>query len=276
MSTNSLESNRINETVNYIKNHTDFKPEIGIILGSGLGSLADGIEVIKSFPYSELPNFPVSTVHGHAGKLVLGLLAGKKVIAMQGRFHYYEGYSFQTITYPIRIMKALGIERLFLSNAAGGMNPAFKVGDLMILDDHINLMPGNPLIGPNDDAIGPRFPDMSAPYDQELNKLALAMGNEMGLRIHQGVYAAVTGPTFETRAEYKYIRIIGADAVGMSTVPEVITARHMGLPCFAVSVITDMGGQEEVEQVSHEEVLLVANEAGKKLTELIIKLIKGI
>lgn len=266
-------TNKVNETASYIISKTGFKPEYGIILGSGLGGLVNKINIAHTLDYSEIPNFPVSTVKGHGSRMILGELGGKKVVAMQGRFHFYEGYSMQEVGFPVRVLKALGISCLVLSNASGGVNPGYKVGDLMILDDHINLMGVNPLIGPNDDSLGPRFPDMSAPYDKEMIKKGMAIANKHGFRCHTGVYAAVTGPCFETRAEYKYIRIIGADTVGMSTVPEVITARHMGLPCFAISIITDLGGSDEPEVITHEEVLRVAGEAEVKMTTLIIELL---
>ncbi len=265
--------NRIKATVDYIQSKTGFTPEVGIVLGSGLGGLVKDVEVEHSLSYSDIPNFPVSTVHGHGSKLLLGKLNGVKVAVMQGRFHFYEGYSMQDVAFPIRVLKYLGINRLFLSNASGGMNPNFQVGDLMIIDDHINLMGTNPLIGPNTDELGPRFPDMSAPYDPTLVKAAMDIAKAKNYRCHVGVYAAVTGPTYETRAEYKYIRTIGADCVGMSTIPEVIVARHMGLPVFAISIITDMGGLEDVQIITHEEVLKVAQAAEIKMTALIRELI---
>lgn len=265
--------NRIKESVDYIQSKTGFNPEVGIVLGSGLGGLVNEVEVEHSLSYSDIPNFPVSTVHGHGSKLLLGKLNGVKVAVMQGRFHFYEGYSMQDVAFPIRVLKYLGINRLFLSNASGGMNPNYQVGDLMIIDDHINLMGTNPLIGPNNDELGPRFPDMSAPYDPTLVKAAMEIAKSKNYRCHVGVYAAVTGPTYETRAEYKYIRTIGADCVGMSTIPEVIVARHMGLPVFAISIITDMGGLEDVQIITHEEVLKVAQAAEIKMTSLIRELI---
>ncbi len=264
---------QINETAAYIKSKTGFDAEYGIILGSGLGGLVNKIKIEHSFEYSTIPNFPVSTVKGHGSKLILGELSGKKVVAMQGRFHFYEGYSMQEVGFPVKVLKALGIKKLILSNASGGVNPKYKVGDLMILDDHINLMGVNPLIGPNEDSLGPRFPDMGAPYDKDMIRKGLDIASRHGFTCHTGVYAAVTGPCFETRAEYKYIRIIGADCVGMSTVPEVITARHMDLPVFAISIITDLGGSDEPEVITHEEVLRVAGEAEVKMTQLIMDLI---
>jgi len=260
---------KIKQTASFIKEKTQFQPEFGIILGSGLGGLVSEIDIKHSLDYSTIPNFPVSTVKGHGGKLILGILGGKKVIALQGRFHYYEGWTMQEATFPVRIMKDLGIQRLILSNAAGGMNPKFQVGDIVIINDHINLMPGNPLIGKNFDELGTRFPDMSEPYDSTMSTLAKEIADKHGFRSHFGVYAAVSGPCFETPAEYRYIRTIGADLVGMSTVPEVIVARHGGTPCFAVSIVTDLGGFEEAQKVSHEEVLAVANAAEKKMTIII-------
>lgn len=264
---------RINETVEFLKAKTGFEPEVGIILGSGLGGLAAKIEIMHELPYASIKNFPVSTVHGHGSKLILGKLSGKKVIAMQGRFHFYEGYGMQEVGFPVRVMKQLGIKTLLLSNASGGVNPDFKVGDLMILRDHINLMGVNPLIGKNDDRLGPRFPDMSMPYDKKFIETALTIARKLGIRCHTGVYAAVTGPCFETPAEYKYIKAIGADAVGMSTVPETIVARHMNLPVFAASIITDMGGGDHIEVITHEEVLKVATAAEEKLTRIVSELI---
>ena len=260
---------KIRQTASYIREKTDFTPEFGIVLGSGLGGLVNEIEILHALEYSSVPNFPVSTVKGHGGKLILGMLGGKKVIALQGRFHFYEGYTMQEVTFPIRVFKALGISRLILSNAAGGMNPAFHVGDLVIINDHINLMATNPLIGKNIDELGPRFPDMSEPYDPQMIALAKEITARHGFRCHTGVYAAVSGPCFETPAEYRYIKAIGADLVGMSTVPEVIAARHGGTPCFAVSIVTDLGGFETAQKVSHEEVLEVATGAEKKLTAVV-------
>ena len=266
---------KIKETADYILNKTGFKPEVGIILGSGLGGLVNQVKIAHKIPYAEIPGFPVSTVQGHGSNLILGELGGKKIVAMQGRFHFYEGYTMQEVAFPVRVLKFLGISKLFLSNASGGMNLNFKVGDLMIIDDHINLMGINPLIGKNADELGPRFPDMSAPYDKDLITKGMQIANQHQFRCHIGVYAAVTGPCYETRAEYRYFRPIGADAVGMSTVPEVIVARHMGLPCFAISIITDMGGTDEVQIITHDEVVKVANEAEVKMTTLIIDLLKA-
>ncbi|CAN5555618.1 purine-nucleoside phosphorylase [soil metagenome] len=265
---------KIKQTASYIKEKTNFSPEFGIVLGSGLGGLVNDIEILHALEYSTIPNFPVSTVKGHGGKLILGNLGGKKVIALQGRFHFYEGYTMQEVTFPIRVFKALGISNLILSNAAGGMNPDFHVGDIVFINDHINLMPSNPLIGKNADELGPRFPDMSEPYDPKMIALAKQIADKHSFRSHVGVYAAVSGPCFETPAEYRYIRTIGADLVGMSTVPEVIVARHGGTPCFAVSIVTDLGGFETAQKVSHEEVLEVATAAEKKLTKIIKEMLE--
>jgi len=266
---------RITETTNYLKSKVSDSPEYGIVLGSGLGGLVNEIETKQALPYTSIPGFPVSTVKGHGGNLIFGKLGGKNVVALQGRFHYYEGYSMQELTFPIRVMIALGIKRLILSNASGGMNPDFQIGDIVFLNDHINLMPSNPLIGKNFEELGPRFPDMSEPYDPKMIEHAIGIAKKMNYRAHQGVYAGVSGPCFETPAEYKYIRIIGADMVGMSTVPEVIVARHQGIPCFAVSIITDLGGFDEAQKVSHEEVLKVATAAEGKMTAIIKELIKN-
>ena len=264
----------IQNTVNFIESHIgNYQPEWGLILGTGLGQLVNEIEIDHSLEYKDIPGFPVSTVEGHKGRLIFGRLAGRKVVAMQGRFHYYEGYTMQQVTFPVRVMKALGIQRLVVSNASGGVNPDYEVGDLMIINDHINLLP-NPLIGPNIDSLGPRFSDMSEPYDRRLIALAVKIARETGIRYHLGCYAALSGPTFETPAEYRYIRAIGGDAVGMSTVPEVIVARHMSVPCFAVSIITDLGIDGKIEQVSHYDVLDAANAAEPKMTALITEMIR--
>ncbi|MBU3713926.1 MAG: purine-nucleoside phosphorylase, partial [Ferruginibacter sp.] len=252
---------KINDAVAYIRTQYPETPLVGIVLGSGLGSFTNEIKIEKAIPYSDIPHFPVSTVEGHSGKLILGELSGKKVVAMSGRFHYYEGYAPNDVVFPIRVMKYLGIQTLLLSNAAGGVNPALKVGDLMIIKDHISQFTPNPLIGKNEKEFGPRFPDMSEPYSKALIEKAKAIAAEKGIHINEGVYLSVTGPTFETRAEYKMIHIIGADAVGMSTVQEVIVAVHMGLPCFAMSVITDVGIRDEENIITHEEVLEAAKEA---------------
>ena len=265
----------IKESVNFIKDKTNFQVEIGIILGTGLGGLVSDIEIFHSIPYKDIPHFPLSTVEGHSGRLILGKLGGKKVVAMQGRFHFYEGYPIDIVTFPVRVMKFLGIKNLIVSNASGGVNPKFEIGDLMILEDHICLIP-NPLIGKNPDDIGPRFPDMSEPYDKNLIKLAEEIAHKNNIPIQKGVYVALTGPTLETPAEYKYMRIIGGDTVGMSTAPEVIIARHMNIPCFAMSVITDLGVPGKIKKVTHEEIQKVSEYAEPKLTLIIKELIKKI
>ncbi len=251
----------------------DFRPEIGIILGTGLGALVDEITIEFQLPYSNIPNFPISTLEFHSGKLIFGTLAGKKVVAMQGRLHYYEGYDMKQITFPVRVMKMLGIQRLFVSNASGSLNPDFKKGDLMIIADHINKQTDNPLRGRNLDGFGPRFPDMSQPYDAEMRKIALQIAKEKQITCHEGVYVSVAGPNLETKAEYRYLRIIGGDAVGMSTVPEVIVANHMGLPVFAISVLTDEGFPEDLKPVSLDEIIQTAKSAEPKMTEILKELI---
>jgi purine-nucleoside phosphorylase len=267
--------NRIDSITQFLKNKIPFNPKVGIILGTGLGGLVEKIEIEQTIPYDEIPDFPLSTVEGHKGKLILGKLSGTNVIAMQGRFHFYEGYSIQEVTMPVRVMKKLGIQQLIISNASGGVNPDYEVGDLMIINDHINLIP-SPLIGANLDEFGPRFPDMSDTYDKGMIATAMSIGKDNGIRVFEGVYAAVTGPCLETPAEYKYLRIIGSDTVGMSTVPEVIVARHMQIPCFAISVITDLGVEGKIKKVSHEEIQIVAEVAEPKLTLIIEELIKTI
>jgi purine-nucleoside phosphorylase len=267
----------IRNTTEYIKKRIgDFEPEVGIILGTGLGALVTEIEVEKQLMYSNIPDFPMSTLEFHSGKLIFGTLGGKKVVAMQGRLHYYEGYTMQQITFPVRVIKMLGIKTLFVSNASGSLNPDIKKGDLMILEDHINLQPMNPLTGRNDEALGPRFPDMSEPYRHDLIEKGLTIAKANNINCHKGVYVAVTGPNLETRAEYKYLRIIGGDIVGMSTVPEVIVANHMGLPVFAISVITDEGFTDVLKPVSLDEILAVAREAEPKLTAILKELIAGL
>jgi len=265
----------IKESANFINEKTNFNPEIGIILGTGLGGLVSEIEIEHSLPYNEIPNFPLSTVEGHSGRLILGTLGGKNVVAMQGRFHFYEGYSMEKVTFPVRVMKFLGIKNLILSNASGGVNPDYEVGDLMILEDHICLIP-NPLIGANLDELGPRFPDMSDSYCKDMIQIAQQIASENNLPIQKGVYVALTGPTLETPAEYKYMRIIGGDTVGMSTAPEVIVARHMGIPCFAMSVITDLGVPGKIQKITHEEIQKVSEVAEPKLTLIIKQLISKI
>lgn len=259
----------INKTVTFLQSKISQTPEFAIVLGTGLGKLANEIEQPLKIPYTNIPNFPVSTVQGHSGNLIFGKLGGKQVVAMQGRFHYYEGYNMNQVVFPIRVFKLLGINKLILSNASGGVNPTFKIGDIMIITDHINLFPDNPLRGKNINELGPRFPDMSEPYDQQFIKLLKEIGNTNNLDLKQGVYAGTSGPTFETPAEYIYMRNIGADTVGMSTVPEVIAAKHMNMRCAALSVITDIGGGPEVEQVSHELVQIEAQKAEPILTNIV-------
>lgn len=260
---------KIKETIEYLESRISQKPEIGIILGTGLGGLVSEIESQHSFPYEFIPNFPVSTVDGHHGQLIFGTMNGVSIVAMQGRFHYYEGYTMQEITFPVRVMKFLGIKSLILSNASGGVNPDFEVGDIMVIDDHINLMKDNPLIGHNEEEIGTRFPDMGHAYDRKMIEQAFAIAEKHGIKLKRGVYAAVSGPTYETPAEYKYIRAIGADAVGMSTVPEVIAARHMGLKCFAVSIISDLGVPGKIVEITHKHVINAASAVEPKMTSII-------
>jgi len=269
---------RIQETVNYLRTDAGIKnkPEIAIILGTGLSALGEKIQRKKSIAYSQIPNFPVSTVPGHKGELVFGRIANREVVVMEGRFHYYEGYSPQEITYPVRVMRALGARFLLISNAAGGMNPYFDPGDLMIIEDHINLMGINPLIGPNDDSLGPRFPDMCQPYDKKLIAIAEKTALEEKIRVHKGVYVALTGPNLETRAEYRFLRIIGADAVGMSTVPEVIVGVHAGFRIFGISVITDKCLPDALKPVDFKEILETANRTEPILTRLIYSMIPKI
>ena len=257
----------------YIQSRGVENPTVGIVLGTGLGNLATVIEAEHVINYADIPNFPVSTVESHSGKLIYGNLNGKKVLAMQGRFHYYEGYSGQEITFPIRVMKLLGIEKLLISNAAGTVNPNFKKGDLMLIDDHINMLPDNPLRGKNFDELGPRFPDMSQPYNKEMNGMLKQIATEKGITLHEGVYTPVAGPNLETRAEYRYLRTIGTDAVGMSTVPEVIVANHMSMPCVAISVLTDECDPDNLQSVSIAEILEIAGRAEKDLTKLYVELI---
>lgn len=266
---------KINTTVSFLESKGIKDPYAGIVLGTGLGALVNHIENKIEIKYSDIPNFPVSTVQGHAGKLIFGDFGNKKIVAMQGRFHFYEGYPMESIMFPIRVLKFLGIKYLFLSNAAGGVNPDFEIGDIMFITDHINTM-ANPLIGQNDERIGPRFPDMSEPYDLKLLNLATQVAGENGIPVKKGVYLATSGPTFETLAEYKYFRIIGADAVGMSTVPEVIAARHMNLSCFAVSIISDLGVEGKIEYVTHEIVQKAAAASESKMTIIMTSLINRI
>jgi purine-nucleoside phosphorylase len=264
---------QLQETTSFIKSMYSHTPDAGIVLGSGLGNFAQELNVEKEIPYDQIPHFPVSTVEGHHGKLIFGELNGKKIVVMAGRFHFYEGYSADQVVYPIRVMKLLGIRHLLLSNAAGGVNTAFKVGDLMIINDHISFGIVNPLLGKNCEELGPRFPDMSEPYRKDIIQKARTIAASLNIKLHEGVYYGVTGPTFETRAEYKLIQRMGGDAVGMSTVQEVIVAAHMGLPVFAVSVITDIGIREEDNIITHEEVLQAAKEAEPKLTAIFKQLV---
>ena len=264
---------KFKESYAYIQSKTNVKPTVGIILGTGLGGLVKEINIIDEIPYKDIPHFPLSTVQSHSGKLIFGELGGKHVVAMQGRFHFYEGYTMQEVTFPVRVMKLMGIERLFLSNASGGVNPDYEVGEIMIIDDHINLFPAHPLIGKNFDDLGPRFPDMSQPYCKKMIALAQEIAKENNIRVAQGVYAGLTGPTLETPAEYKYVRVIGADTVGMSTVPEVIVARHMDIPCFAISIITDLGVPGKIQETSVEDVIEVANQQEPKMTKIMKELI---
>lgn len=262
---------RIKQTASFIQSKVDFTPEIGIILGTGLGGLVDSIEIVAALNYKDIPDFPVSTVQGHCGRLIFGMLGGKRVVAMQGRFHHYEGYPTQEVVFPVRVMKFLGIKTLFVSNASGGINTSFRTGDLMVITDHINLLP-NPLIGHNDEELGPRFPDMHNCYDKNLIALATNIAAKDNLKLQYGVYVGGTGPTFETQAEYRYFKAIGGDAAGMSTTPEVIAARHMGIPVFAVSVITNCGLSDEVGD--HEDVQRQGALAGKRMTALFTDMIK--
>ena len=267
----------IYKTTEYIKRRIgDFEPEVGIILGTGLGGLVQDIEATHKLMYSNIPDFPISTLEFHSGKLIFGMLSGKRVVAMQGRLHYYEDYSMTEITFPVRVMKMLGIQHLFVSNASGSLNPKFRKGDLMIIKDHINLQPDNPLRGSNYEDLGPRFPDMSEPYDRKMIKEGMKIAKKNNIVCHQGVYVSVAGPNLETPAEYKYLRIIGGDAVGMSTVPEVIVANHMGLSVFAISVLTDEGFPEVLQPVSIEEILKVAAEAEPKMTLILKKLLASL
>jgi purine-nucleoside phosphorylase len=267
---------KIKATSNYILERTKFKTEIGIILGTGLGGLVKEIDIEHIIPYSEIPNFPVSTVEGHKGQLIFGMLGGKKVLAMQGRFHHYEGYSLKEVTFPLRVMKALGIKTLFVSNASGGLNPNFRIGDVMMINDHINMFGDNPLMGPNIKELGPRFPDMSQPYNLHLRNLALKIALQNQIELKEGVYVGVSGPTFETPAEYRMFRTLGGDAIGMSTVPEVIVARHMDMAVFGISIITDSGVPGEIVEITHEEVQAVAMQAEPKMSLIIKELVASL
>jgi purine-nucleoside phosphorylase len=267
---------KIKETVAFIKSKTEFQPEIGIVLGTGLGGLVSEIDIEFKLDYEDIPNFPVSTVESHKGELIFGIIGGKKVIAMRGRFHFYEGYSLQECTFPIRVFHLLGVKNLLISNASGGVNPDFEVGEIMIINDHINFFPGNPLIGPNLDELGPRFPDMSDVYDQEMIDLAIQVAEDYKIKVSQGVYFGLTGPTLETPAEYKMVRVLGADTVGMSTVPEVIVARHMDMKVFGVSIVTDLGVPGKIKKTSLEDVVEVANRQEPKMTKIMKELINRI
>lgn len=264
---------KIKQTADYIRSHVDNIPKTAIILGTGLGALVDHITDKRFIAYKDIPNFPVSTVEGHSGNLIFGTLGVKPVIAMQGRFHYYEGYDMKEVTFPVRVMRELGVDTLFVSNAAGGMNKEFRVGDIMIITDHINLFPENPLRGKNFDELGPRFPAMTEAYNHRLIALADEIASERGIRVMHGVYVGTPGPTFETPAEYEYFRVIGGDAVGMSTVPEVIVANHAGMKVFGVSVITDLGGKDVTDVPTHEEVQKAAAEAQPVMMEIMKELV---
>ena len=266
----------IKQTADYLKGRIGEIPNTAIILGTGLGELANEIKDKTDIPYTEIPNFPVSTVEGHSGKLIIGTLGGKKVLAMQGRFHYYEGYTMKEVTFPIRVFQALNIEYLFVSNAAGGMNSSFDVGDIMLIEDHINLFPEHPLHGKNYKELGTRFPDMSEDYNKELRLKAMEIANKKTIKLQYCVYVGLTGPTFETPAEYNYLRIIGGDAVGMSTVPEVIVANHAGMKVLAFSIITDLGVIGKIVEVSHEEVQIAAKIAQPKMAEIMRAIVQEI
>ncbi|GAB4124712.1 MAG: purine-nucleoside phosphorylase [Raineya sp.] len=261
------------ETSKFLQSKISQKPTIGIILGTGLGGLVSQVEVEHSIPYGNIPNFPLSTVESHKGKLIVGKLAGKEVVIMQGRFHYYEGYTMEQVTFPVRVMKMLGVEVLFVSNASGGLQPYMEISDLMLITDHINLLPDNPLRGNPYPKLGPRFPDMSEAYDKELLQKAEQIAIRENIRFHKGVYVSVAGPNLETKAEYRYLRIIGGDAVGMSTVPEILVAKHQGMRCFAISVITDVGHEDKIKKVELQEILEAAHRAEPAITQIISELI---
>lgn len=261
--------NKVQETVQFLKEKTNYTPEFGIILGSGLGTFTQDIEIEFTIPYSEIPNFPVSTVQGHKGAMVFGKIGNKSVVAMQGRFHFYEGYDMKTVTFPVRVMKYLGVQKLIVSNASGGVNPNYRVGDVVVIKDHINLFPDHPLRGANDERFGPRFVNMSEPYSRSMIQKAKEIAQNINVELKDGIYLGLQGPTFETLAEYKMVKILGADCVGMSTVPEVIVARHMEVDCLGISVITDMGDEENIDEVNHNEVLEAARKAEPKVRKLI-------
>lgn len=265
---------QVHQTVNYINDKINFRPEYGVILGSGLGSFTDDIQIEHTLPYDEIPNFPVSTVEGHKGALVFGTIGNKKVVAMQGRFHYYEGYDMKQVTFPVRVMKYLGVEKLIVSNASGGVNPDYKVGSIVIIKDHINMLPEHPLRGKNDLRFGPRFVNMSEPYSRKMIHAAKEIAYEFEIDVKDGVYLGLQGPTFETLSEYRMVKAMGGDCVGMSTVPEVIVARHMELETFGISVITDMGDEESIDSITHQEVLEAAKAAEPKVRRVIAELIR--
>lgn len=267
---------KIQETANFLSKRIAKNPKYAIILGTGLGELVNVIAEQTEIPYNEIPNFPISTVEGHSGKLIVGKIGGKDILAMQGRFHYYEGYNMKEVTFPVRVFKALGIEYLFVSNAAGGMNGSFEIGDIMLINDHINLFPEHPLRGKNDPRLGTRFPDMSEAYDKKLRLLAIDVANKNNIKLQHGIYIGTQGPTFETPAEYNYFRIIGGDAVGMSTVPEVIVANHSKMKVLAFSIITDIGIIGKIVEVTHEDVQEAAKVAQPKLAYIIEEVIKKI
>ena len=264
----------IESAVAATRRHTDMVPDVGIVIGTGLGRIAEAIEGTVDIPYGDIPGFVRPTVESHAGRLIFGKLGGKSVVAMQGRFHYYEGYSMGEITFPVRVMRALGAGTLLVSNACGGMNPLYRRGDIMLMDDHINLLGDNPLIGPNDDTLGPRFPDMSEPYSRELLEIAEEAALDLKVKVHRGVYVAVSGPNLETRAEYRFLRGIGADVVGMSTVPEVIVARHMDMRVFGISIITDECFPDNLAPVSIPEIIEAAGRAEPKVTQIMIEVVR--
>nr|WP_315191099.1 purine-nucleoside phosphorylase [uncultured Flavobacterium sp.] len=264
---------KVQETVSYIKSKINSDPEYGVILGSGLGSFTEEMKVEFTLPYNEIPNFPVSTVQGHKGALVFGTIKDKKVVAMQGRFHFYEGYSMKEVTFPVRVMKYLGVTKLIVSNASGGVNPNYRVGSVVIIKDHINMAPEHPLRGKNDERFGPRFVNMSEPYSRKMIARAKEIAVDLNIQVHEGIYLGLQGPTFETLAEYRMVKVLGADCVGMSTVPEVIVARHMDIETFGVSVITDMGDEHNIDTVSHDEVLDAAKKAEPEVRKLIKELI---
>ena len=264
---------QVQKTVSFIKEKINFTPEYGVILGSGLGSFTEEMKVEYTLPYNEILNFPVSTVQGHKGALVFGTIGTKKVVAMQGRFHFYEGYSMKEVTFPVRVMKFLGVEKLIVSNASGGVNTKYKVGSIVMITDHINMTPEHPLRGKNDERFGPRFVNMSEPYSRKMIAKATELAQELNIEVHEGIYLGLQGPTFETLSEYRMVKILGADCVGMSTVPEVIVARHMDLETFGISVITDMGNEESIGTISHDEVLEAAKNAEPKVRNLIKELI---